>query len=120
MWCGIPAIVVYAAWLAVEPSIITGMVLNGLPDEIRSLPDGRLNLLLNDIQQPGGRKHRFRGIRSDDSAAADRYSQLKQISLTSLAVASVSLSLLALVSSDPGSSRNCARAIRSNAWCAIC
>ena len=50
MWCGIPAIMVAAAWLAFEPSIITDMVLNGLPEEIRSLPDGRLNLLLNDIR----------------------------------------------------------------------
>lgn len=24
MWCGIPALLVYAAWLAFEPSIITG------------------------------------------------------------------------------------------------
>jgi phosphate transport system permease protein len=31
MWCGIPALLVYAAWLAFEPSIITGLVLNGLP-----------------------------------------------------------------------------------------
>jgi phosphate transport system permease protein len=50
MWCGIPALLVYAAWLAFEPSIITGLVLSGLPDEIQALPDGRLNLMVNDIR----------------------------------------------------------------------
>jgi phosphate transport system permease protein len=97
MWCGIPAIVVYAVWLACEPSIITGLVLNGLPDEIRSLPDGRLNLLLNDIRNLVAGNIVSAASDPMIQAAADRYSQLKQISLTSLAVASVSLSLLALV-----------------------
>ena len=97
MWCGIPAIVVVAAWLAFEPSIITGLVLNGLPDEIRSLPDGRLNLLLNDIRNLVDGN--IVSAASDPliRQAADRYSHLKQISFTSLAVASVSLSLLALI-----------------------
>ncbi len=97
LWCGIPAMVVVAAWLAVEPSIITGMVLNGLPDEIRSLPDGRLNLLLNDIRNLVDGN--IVSAASDPliQQAADRYSHLKHISFTSLTIASVSLSLLALI-----------------------
>ncbi|MBR9985315.1 MAG: phosphate ABC transporter permease subunit PstC [Desulfosarcina sp.] len=97
MWCGIPAIVVYAAWLAFEPSIITGIVLNGLPEEIRSLPDGRLNLLLNDIRNLVDGNIVSAASDPMIQQAAARYSQLKQISFTSLAIASVSLSLLALV-----------------------
>jgi phosphate transport system permease protein len=50
MWCGIPALIIYAAWLALEPSVITNLVLSGLPEEVRALPDGRINLLLNDIR----------------------------------------------------------------------
>ena len=46
LWCGIPALVIYAAWLALEPSIITGLVLDSLSDEVRSFSDGRINLLL--------------------------------------------------------------------------
>jgi hypothetical protein len=30
--------------------IITGLVVSGLPDEIQALPDGRLNLMVNDIR----------------------------------------------------------------------
>jgi phosphate transport system permease protein len=97
MWCGIPALVVYAAWLTFEPSIITGLVLNGLPADIQSLPDGRLNLLLNDIRNLVDGN--IVSAASDPliQKAADRYTHLKQISFTSLTIASVSLGLLALV-----------------------
>ena len=97
MWCGIPALLVYAAWLAFEPSIITGIVLKGLPDDIRSLPDGRLNLILNDIRNLVNGN--IVSAASDPliQSAAERYTQLQRISFFSLAVASVSLGLLALV-----------------------
>lgn len=97
MWCGIPAIAVYAAWLAFEPSIVTGLVLDGLPDKIRSLPDGRLNLLLNDIRNLVDGN--IVSAASDPliQQAADRYTYLKRISFTGLAIASVSLSLVALI-----------------------
>ena len=97
MWCGIPAIVVVAAWLAFEPSIITGLVLNGLPDEIRSLPDGRLNLLVNDIRNLVDGNIVSAASDPMIQQAADRYAHLKLISFTSLTIASVSLSLLALI-----------------------
>jgi phosphate transport system permease protein len=97
MWCGIPAIVVVAAWLAFEPSIITGLVLNGLPDEIRSLSDGRLNLLVNDIRNLVDGNIVSAASDPMIQQAADRYAHLKLISLTSLTIASVSLSLLALI-----------------------
>ena len=97
MWCGIPAIAVVAAWLAFEPSIITGLVLNGLPDEIRTLPDGRLNLLVNDIRNLVDGNIVSAASDPMIQQAADRYAHLKLISLTSLTIASVSLSLLALI-----------------------
>ncbi len=97
MWCGIPAIAVVAAWLAFEPSIITGLVLNGLPDEIRSLPDGMLNLLVNDIRNLVDGNIVSAASDPMIQQAADRYAHLKLISLTSLTIASVSLSLLALI-----------------------
>jgi phosphate transport system permease protein len=97
MWCGIPALLVYATWLAFEPSIITGLVVNGLPDEIQALPDGRLNLMVNDIRNLVNGN--IVSAASDPMVrqAADHYIELQRISSISLAVASVSLGLLALV-----------------------
>ena len=96
MWCGIPAFLVYTAWLVFEPSIITGLVLNGLPADVQSLPDGRLNLLLNDIRNLVDGNIVSAAFDPLIQEAADRYAHLKQISFTSLTIASVSLSLLAL------------------------
>jgi phosphate transport system permease protein len=97
LWCGIPALVVYAAWLAVEPAIITRIVLDGLPSEIQSLSDGRINLLVNDIRNLVAGN--IVSAKADPviQAAAERYIHLKRISSVSLASATVSLGLLALV-----------------------
>jgi phosphate transport system permease protein len=96
MWCGIPALMIYAAWLALEPSIITGMVLGSLPPEVQSLPGGRLNLLLNDIRNLVDGNILSGEIDPMIREAADRYVQLQLISSTCLAVVSISLAILAL------------------------
>jgi phosphate transport system permease protein len=97
MWCGIPALIIYAAWLALEPSVITNLVLSGLPEEVRALPDGRINLLLNDIRNLV--KGNIVSAAADPliQQAADRYAHLQQISGISLAVVSVSVGLLGML-----------------------
>jgi phosphate transport system permease protein len=35
LWCGIPAVLVFAAWLLCETQIITYLVIAGLPDAVR-------------------------------------------------------------------------------------
>jgi len=96
MWCGIPALLIYAAWLALEPSMITGMVLGSLPPKVQSLPDGRLNLLLNDIRNLVDGNILSGEIDPMIRQAADRYTQLKHLSSTCLATVSISLAILAL------------------------
>ena len=49
IWCGIPALLIFGFWLAFESNIITQLVVAGLPENIRILPDSRLNLIVNDI-----------------------------------------------------------------------
>ncbi|MGD9308186.1 MAG: phosphate ABC transporter permease subunit PstC [Desulfosarcina sp.] len=97
MWCAIPALIIYAAWLALEPSIITGLVLNGLPEEIRTLPEGRVNLLLNDIRNLVSGNIVSAAADPVIQQAAARYSHLQQISFGCLAIASISIGLLGLV-----------------------
>ena len=96
MWCGIPALIIYSAWLALEPSVITSLVISGLPDEVRALPDGRINLLLNDIRNLV--KGNIVSAASDPliQQAADRYAHLQRISGISLATASFSIGLLGM------------------------
>ncbi len=96
MWCGIPALIIYAAWLALEPSVITSLVVGGLPDEVRALPDGRINLLLNDIRNLV--KGNIVSAAADPfiQQAADRYAHLERISGISLAIVSFSIGLLGM------------------------
>jgi phosphate transport system permease protein len=50
VWCGIPALVILGFWLAFESSIVTQPVIADLPAEMRNLPAGQLNLIVNDIR----------------------------------------------------------------------
>ena len=97
MWCSIPAFAVYAAWLALEPSIITGMVLDSLPDKVQALTDGQINLLVNDIRNLVSGNIVSAASDPMIQRAAERYTHLQRISNTSLAVVCVSFGLIALV-----------------------
>lgn len=50
MWCGIPALLLVAAWVVFEPGIITDMVVSDLPEEVKIIGPDRMNLVVNDIQ----------------------------------------------------------------------
>ena len=47
LWCGLPAVVIFGAWLFAEDRVITSIVLSELPEALRSLPAGELSLVLN-------------------------------------------------------------------------
>jgi phosphate transport system permease protein len=48
MWCGIPAMLIYILWITAEPTIISHIVLNDLPN-IQELSQGKAELVWNDI-----------------------------------------------------------------------
>ncbi|MBU0673599.1 MAG: phosphate ABC transporter permease subunit PstC [Proteobacteria bacterium] len=50
MACAIPALMVFAVWHSCQSTIITQLVVAELPENIRSLPANRLNLVVNDIR----------------------------------------------------------------------
>ncbi|MFA7429031.1 MAG: phosphate ABC transporter permease subunit PstC [Rhodospirillaceae bacterium] len=98
LWCGIPALVLVAAWMALEPSIIRTIVLGGLPPEILLMPDGapindaRLSLLLTDIRNIASGNI---ASQSDPAVieAAARYAGLQQISFGAMVVVVLSVAL---------------------------
>ena len=54
LWCGIPALIVLSGWLLFEDSIITGIVVSELPQQMQTLPPERLGLatdLLHHMQR---------------------------------------------------------------------
>jgi len=49
LWCGIPAIVLFALWMAFQGTIINGLVVASLPADIQNLPETQLKLFMNNI-----------------------------------------------------------------------
>ncbi len=97
IWCGIPAVLLFAFWLAFESSVITQLVIADLPEEIRSLPAARLNLVVNDIRNLVSGNIVSGKIDPTMQAAADRYRSLKATSDAALAVVAVAVAILGLV-----------------------
>ncbi len=50
MWCILPTFLVLLIWEAIEPSVISSMVVSSLPEKYISLPPERLGLILNDVK----------------------------------------------------------------------
>ncbi len=50
MLCGLPALFIIILYQFVESSVITGMVVSSLPEQMQSLSEDRLGLILNDIK----------------------------------------------------------------------
>lgn len=86
LWCAVPALLVFAFWLAFESSIIIDVVVSGLPEAIQDLPVDRLNLLVNDIKNLVEGNIVGGTISPAIQAAADQYQELKTISHAALAV----------------------------------
>lgn len=50
VWCGVPALLIATVWMALQPVLVKGLVMGGLPDSYAALPAARLNLVWNDIR----------------------------------------------------------------------
>ncbi|MDJ0873681.1 MAG: phosphate ABC transporter permease subunit PstC [Desulfobacterales bacterium] len=86
LWCAVPALLIFSAWTIFEGAIITQLVVNDLPDEIRSLPPDRLNLVVNDIKNLVSGNVVATKIDQNMQAAADHYRHLRALSNMALAV----------------------------------
>ncbi len=96
IWCGIPALLIAAAWLMFEPQIVQGLLVSSLPVETQRLAPDRLALVLNDI-----RNIAHGGITSKipDPAmrnAADYYNSLRQTGSTSMAALVLAIAVAGL------------------------
>jgi phosphate transport system permease protein len=88
LWCGVPTLVLLFFWVCFESSIVTHLVVSGLPEALSSGSPEQLNLIVNDIRNVASNAVTGEvdlAIRS----AADRYLQLERTSnwlLTGLGV----------------------------------
>ncbi len=97
LWCVVPALVIFSFWLMFEPSIITDMVITHLPDNIRTLPADRLNLIMNDIKNLVNANIVSGKISPEVQSAADYYIHLRSISRGALSVIVIVLAIAAIL-----------------------
>jgi phosphate transport system permease protein len=95
MWCGIPALLLLALWISFEQSIITGMVVESLPQEVQNLAPERLDLVVNDIRNLAQGDIVSRSVDEAMQSAADHYKRLMGISHMALFVVALSLAIFA-------------------------
>ena len=93
LWCGLPALIVFAVWATLQPGVIIDLVVAGMPPELRNLPPDQLNLVVNDL------KNLVSGniVSSTPDAAmleaANRYRNLRLIGNASLWVVILTLAI---------------------------
>jgi phosphate transport system permease protein len=87
LWCVVPALLVLALWLALEPTWLERAVTSALPDELRQLPAAQRGLVYNDIRNAVS-GNVVSGETSDVVAAAsEHYQRLHASSRIALTVA---------------------------------
>ena len=86
LWCSLPALLLFVLWLAFQDTIILQLVTHDLPPEVRSLPTGELNLVINDIKNLASGD--FVSDQADPAmeAAAAHYNSLRQTAAAALMV----------------------------------
>jgi phosphate transport system permease protein len=93
LWCALPALLVLGMWMAFETRLITALVVSELPEELRSLSDSRLSLVVNDIRNiVSGNIASSRGDAVIE-AAAEHYARLKSISKAALFVTTLCIGM---------------------------
>jgi len=97
LWCGIPALLIFSAWQALEPAIITKILISDLPVELRTLPESRLDLVINDIRNLVSGNIVSGEIKPEIQKAADHYKNLQNTSNGALTVIIVTMAVAGLL-----------------------
>ena len=93
LWAGLPALVIAGLWTFFEGSVVTAMVIQGLPAEMRDLPPARLGLLTNDIINLADGNIVSGEVSATMQRAADHLNELRGIGKTAMAVVALSIAL---------------------------
>ncbi|HBA35453.1 MAG TPA: phosphate ABC transporter permease subunit PstC, partial [Gammaproteobacteria bacterium] len=96
LWCLLPSLLVFSSWLAMEGQIVTQLVVQDLPEQIRTLPDSQLSLVINDIKNTANGSIVSGKVNSDIEAAVSHYKSLYNTSRAALAVLVLLVAIIGL------------------------
>ncbi|MBC7357861.1 MAG: phosphate ABC transporter permease subunit PstC [Desulfacinum sp.] len=96
LWCLLPAALVAVFWIALEPWLLTHLIVRELPESYGNLPPDRLGLVLNDIKNLATGAMVSGEPDAALRAAADHYRSLKSLGSAAVAVGCLSLAVAGL------------------------
>ncbi len=97
LWCGLPALAIFAIWQATQDFFIVGAVRDALPQAARGLSEGEVALLLTDVRNMAYGAVPMTGARPEVVAGVAQYLRLNDISRISLWVVALAAGVLGLV-----------------------
>ncbi|MBT3792460.1 MAG: phosphate ABC transporter permease subunit PstC [Rhodospirillales bacterium] len=94
-WAGLPALGILGLWVGIEPFIIKQLVISGLPADMQTLPQNRLALLYNDIQNiaVGASSSKPDAVLR---GAADHYSTLRATGIMAISALTLGMGAIGL------------------------
>ena len=96
LWCGVPSLIVVAAWAIAQPVAVEALIAGGLPNDLRGLPAAEFGLLMNDVRNLAAGLTAAAGHDPAVLAAADRLSEYRAVGGAAAAAAAVSAALAGL------------------------
>jgi len=95
LWGALPSLLVLFLWGAFQDSVLIDIVVSGLPEELRNLPEARLGLVVNDIQNLASGNITSGDPSPEVVAAAERLASLQYTSSVAKGVFVLFLATLA-------------------------
>ena len=95
LWAGLPALFIAGLWIFFEGSVITAMVVEGLPAALKDVPPARLGLLVNDITNLANGNIVSAQVDAQMQRAADHMNELRAIGRLAMGVVVLSIALAA-------------------------
>ncbi len=86
LWVAVPALFILGLWLAAEGTIVTSLVVSGMPADIQALPGNELGLILNDVRNIASGDFARADAPPEIVAAAERYASLQSTSFWAMTV----------------------------------
>jgi phosphate transport system permease protein len=96
LWVGLPALLLLAAWIFFQDTLVTRVMVAQLPEATQNLPADRLGLVVNDVRNLATGNIISADVTPEMQAAADHYSRLQGIALAALWVVVLVIAAIAM------------------------
>jgi len=94
LWAALPALLALFLWGVFQDRVLIDMVVGGLPEDLRDLPEARLGLVINDIQNLASGNITSGEPSPEILAAAEHLSSLQQASAAAKSVFVFALAII--------------------------